>query len=335
MKILVTGATGLVGINLVRRLVTDGHQVRILVRQQSKMWPFDELQVDKCVGDIKELVSVREAVDGMEAVFHVAGYVNISPFVRIQAKLINVGGTDNVIEACRDAKVKRLIHTSSIVAIGYGSKDKPATEQSEWNLASLHNPYSDTKREAEEHVLQAAHTGALDAVVLNPGYILGPWDIKPRSGLMMLAVAHGKMKFYPQGGIAIAPVDAVVEAFIQALHIGCSGERYILGGENLTYREILTLMAKVTGVKGPRIPLIRTATWPLGIMGDCLGSIWPRRFANMNSNVLRIRGIGHYVNSDKARRELNYNPGPAKQAIESAYRWFVENEYIKTNNSFD
>jgi dihydroflavonol-4-reductase len=328
MKILVTGATGLVGINLVHRLINEGHQVRILVRKKSRTWPFQNLILEKCVGDITDAKSVREAVDGCEVVFHAAGYVNISPFIREYAERINVHGTENVIHACIDAKVKRLVHTSSIAAIGYGTKEQPATEESEWNFARMHNPYTDTKRAGEQRVLDAVKGGNLDAVIVNPGYIIGPWDMKPTSGRMILSVVQGKMPFYPIGGISVAPVDAVIDGHIKALSKGECGERYILGGENLSYREIFEIIADIAGVTSTRIPLKPYFTWPIGLTGNLLGKFWPRTFADLNSRVFQIGSIQHYVSSKKAECKLDYHPKTARIAIREAYDWFREYGYI-------
>ncbi len=328
MKILVTGATGLVGINLVRRLIKAGHDVRILLRKSSQTWPLDGLPLEKAYGDITKPSTLRSAVDGCEVVFHVAGYVNISPFVRHHTESINVEGVRHIVTACLDAGVKRLVHTSSIAAIGYGSPDNPATENSEWNFKDLNNPYCDSKYEGEQVVLQAVRNHSLDAVVVNPGYIIGPWDIRPTSGRMLIMIAKGKVPVYPLGGISLAPVDAVVDGHINALIKGKTGERYILGGDNLTYLDIMKLMATITKAKTPKLPLDPRLTWPVGFLGGLLGRIWPHTFADINNHVMRIGRIGHYVSSDKARKELDYQPASAQQAIQTAYDWFVEYKYL-------
>lgn len=328
MKILVTGSTGLVGVNLVRRLMTEGHQVRILIRAKSNTSPFKGLSLECVTGDIADIKSVKRAADGCEVVFHLAGFVNMSPFVRVQAERVNVKGTENVLAACCETKVRRLVHTSSIAAIGYGSNEKPATEESDWNFADLHSPYCDTKREGERCVLESVRQGRIDAVVVNPGYILGPWDMKPSSGRLMLLIAKYRIPVYPTGGISVVHVEDVVEGHIRALQRGQSGERYILAGENLSYRELMGLMAKQVGVSPPRIPLWSAVATPLGWFGDIMGRVWPRTFDDVNTLGIQIGAIGHYVSFEKARRELGYNPRPAQEAVHDAYRWFREHDYL-------
>ena len=328
-KVLVTGATGLLGVNLVQRLVALGYAVRLLVRYKSPLWPFDGLEIEQAVGDITDGKSVREAVEGCDVVFHGAGFVTFSPFLRERAVQVNVVGTHNVIEACQGAKVERLVHVSSIAAVGYGSRGELVNETAPWNFKSLADPYHDTKRAAEEGVLQAVAERALPAVVVNPAYVLGPWDMKPSSGRLILLVASGKVKVYPTGGISVVHVRDVVEGMIRALHRGRVGERYILGGDNLAYREVLTKLARVVGVAPPRIPLQAWVTRPLGWMGDQLGQIWPRAFADINTPVLASGHAKHYVSSEKAQRELGYTYRPAEAAMEDAYRWFVQHGYLK------
>lgn len=328
MIICITGGTGLVGVNLVHRLAREGHELRLLVRAGSNVKPFEGIAYQKVVGDITDRRSVRRAIDGCEVVFHLAGFVNMSPFLRRKAEEINVHGTENVVAACLVAKVRRLVHTSSIAAIGYGSKEEPADENSYWNFSGLHGPYYDTKRAGEQHVLSAVQTDKLDAVVVNPGYILGPWDMKPSSGRLLILIAKKRLPAYPLGGISVAHVDDIVQGHIAAMEKGHSGRRYILAGENLSYKELMTMMAEVAGVAPPRLPLPRTLAAPLGWCGDLLGHFWPHTFNDFNSLGLKIGAIGHYVSSEKAKRHLSYQPQPARRAVEDAYAWFIKNKYL-------
>ncbi len=328
MKILVTGATGLIGINLVQRLINDGYEVRILIRKSSRSWPLQNLKLEKAYGDITRPETLAAAVKDCEAVFHVAGYVNLSPFVRHHTERINVEGTRNVLAACVSAGVKRLVHTSSIAAIGHGSLEEPATEVSAWNFDWLHSPYTDSKRSGEELVLAATRSGAIDAVIVNPGYVIGAWDIRPTSGRMLLMISRKQVPFYPTGGISVAPVDAVAAGHLQALRQGKTGERYILGGDNITYQKMMSLMAEVAEVPAPRFALDPRWTRPVSKVGDVLGKFWPRSFADFNSNVMALGATHHYVSSEKARAKLNYQPTSARNAIQEAYDWFKEYRYI-------
>lgn len=322
MKILVTGATGLLGINLVRRLAAEGHSIRILIRDKSPLEHLQELPLERVVGNILDPASVREAVADCEWVFHLAGLVCLSPFARKATERINIQGTQNVVDACCEAKVARLIHVSSIAAVGYGTLKQPATEDSEWNFADHHNPYNDSKRWGEERVLDAVQDRDLNAVIVNPGYVIGPYDVKPTSGRLLLAIARGRVPAYPMGGIACVSVHEVVNGMIQAANMGRTGHRYILGGENLSYLDLMTKMANAVGATAPRFPMHPLVIKPLGLLGDFLGHFWPRQFGDINSVVFNSTAIHHYVSSAKAVNELAYTETSVDAAIDEAVQWF-------------
>ena len=327
-RIFVTGATGLIGINLVRRLAVGGHRIRILARNNSPLWPFEGLNIEVARGDITDINSLHHAIKGCETVFHLAGLVVVSPFVREWAERINVEGTRNILAACRRIPIKRLIHTSSIVAVGHGPKNNPATEDSEWNLKALHNPYYDTKRRAEDLVLESVSRDQIDAVVVNPSYVFGPYDVKPSSGHLIRLIAANRANLYPLGGINVVGVDDVVSGHISAWQRGRSGERYILGAENLSYRELMNMIADRFGTRHPSIPLHPAWTTLLGLSGDLLGRFWPKAFSDINSQFFRISRIGHYVSSAKAIRELGYQPHPIGEAIDAAIQWLRANKML-------
>lgn len=327
-RIFVTGATGLIGINLVRYLAQRGQRIRILAREKSPLWPFEGLNIEVARGDITDVHSLHQAIEGCDTVFHLAGFVVISPFVRKRAEQINVEGTRNILAACRRGSIKRLIHTSSIATIGYGPRNHPATEDSEWNFKDLHNPYSDTKRHAENLVMQAVASGDLDAVVVNPGYVFGPFDVKPTSGRLIQVIAANRAKIYPRGGINFVGVGDVVAGHIAAWKKGRTGERYILGGENLAYRDLMIMIADRLGIHHPFIPLHPLWTTPIGMLGDILGRFCPKVFSDINSQVFRITEIGHYVSSEKAIRELGYQPHPIGEALDAAIRWLRQHKML-------
>jgi dihydroflavonol-4-reductase len=328
MKILITGATGLVGVNLVQKLAESDHGLRILTRVHSNTKAIDHLNLERVIGNVSDYESVRRAVDGCEIVFHLAGRVDMNPFNREKVECVNILGTENVIKACLDAKVQRLIHTSSIAAVGYGNRTAPANEKSAWNFRSLHHPYYDSKRAGELRVLEAVKKKGLDATILNPAFILGPWDVKPSSGAFVIMLAKYPIPFYPTGGISVAHVESVVQGHLAALEKGRAGERYILAGDNISYRRLMSFVAELSEHTPPFIPLLRPATIPMGLLGDVLGRAWPNFFQRLNSKMLKSGSIDHCVSSDKARKELDYRPLSAQRAVEDAYKWFRDYGYL-------
>ena len=235
MPVFVTGGTGFLGVNLIRSLVQDGHTVRALVRPTSPRVGLESPAIEFIEGDITDLESLRRGIAGCDRAYHLAGWVQVTPWGIEKARRINVGGTRNICQACIEHGVTRLVHTSSIAAVGHGPMNAPATEESDWNFQFLNAPYHTTKHESEQVVKDFVGRG-LDAVMVNPAYVIGPFDIKPTSGEIILKVAKGKLPGYPsRGGIGFVDVREVVSGMRLAMEKGRPGERYILNGENISY----------------------------------------------------------------------------------------------------
>lgn len=329
MPILVTGGTGLLGVNLVRRLVSDGCAVRVLVRNTSSRVGLDSGNIEFIEGDITDAASVRRAMTGCDEVYHLAGWVQISSWGMRIARRVNVDGTRNVCQAALDVGVRRMLHTSSIAAIGTGTIDTPGTEQTPWNVADHSCPYHITKHKAERVVADYVERG-LDAVIVNPTWVVGPWDTKPSAGRVIIRVAARRLPFYPRcGGINYVDVRNVAGGQILAMTKGRTGQRYILGGQNLSYLSFLTMVAELAGVPtlrpGPPYALL----YPFAAVGSVLGRLWPRLFRDANLSLLRSAFTEHYVSSDKACRELGYEALPVADAVWDAIDWFVAHKYMK------
>jgi len=327
MKILVTGATGLVGVNLVRRLCKDGYDVRVLVRRNSNRKGFEGIRVEEVIGDVRDYESVKNAMKGVRYVYHVAGVVDMSRFFKKEMENVNIKGTENVCRAALESGVERLVHTSTISAVGTGpSKDQPWDENCEWNFGPLNNPYCTTKYEGEKVVHSYVKKG-LNAVIVNPAYMFGPWDIKPTSGRMIVTIAKYGIPGYPGGGNNFVDVEDVVEGHLLAMAKGKTGERYILANENLTYKEIFTIIAEVVGRKPPRFYIPKSILVPVSYIGDILGIFAPDTFKDFNSSTVSFGYTTQYVTAKKAIKELGFKQTPVRVAVEKAYRWFKDNGY--------
>ena len=187
LPVFVTGGTGFLGVNLIRSLAADGHRIRALVRPTSKRLGLDLENVEFVQGDVTDLDSVRRGMDGCDQVYHVAGWVQFTPWGMKTARRVNVEGTENVCRTALEIGVGRVVHTSSIAAVGHGPIDAPANEETVWNLGHLRVPYYETKHEAEVVVQRYVRQG-LDAVIVNPGYIVGPYDSKPTGGRLLIRI---------------------------------------------------------------------------------------------------------------------------------------------------
>ncbi len=329
--IFITGGTGFLGLTLARLLVSRGKPVRLLVRANSSRVGLDSDLIEFVRGDVTDAASVRAAMLGCDQVYHLAAWVQISPWGWEVARRTNVEGTRNVCSAALESGVQRVVHTSSIATIATGSLDDPADEDTPWNLRARasRTPYYRSKRAAEEVVLDHVGRG-LDAVIVNPTYLVGPWDVKPSSGRILIHTATGRLPIYPnRGGINCADVRQVAAGHILAMDRGKTGARYILGGENLPFRSYLSRIAAVAGVPAPRIGLPYAALVPFAATGSILGRVLPKLFRDVNLCVLNSAFLEHYVRSAKAARELGYEISSIDRAIEDGIRWFVEYGYMK------
>jgi len=236
-KILVTGATGLVGGNLARMLVQErGEQVKVLVRAGANTVALDDLDIEQVQGDLTDPASLALAMQGCDRVYHSAALVSMWNGHLEQMRRVNAGGTVNVLQAAMDAGVQRVVHVSTNGVIGMGTREAPADETAPFDPAAYGTAYSVTKREAHDAALDFAARG-LDVVIGCPTYMFGPWDIKPSSGTLIIESARGKLKLYPPGGNNIVPVADVCRGLVLACERGRTGEAYLLASQdgNLSY----------------------------------------------------------------------------------------------------
>jgi dihydroflavonol-4-reductase len=323
MKVLVTGATGFLGGWLVKRLLAEGLEVRIIKRANSSLEELEGLKLEIFNGDVTDKESLLQATKGVDTVFHLAGLIGYSRAQRSAMERVNVEGTRNVIDACEANSVRKLVHLSSVVAIGASFDKKPLNENSDFNVSHLHLGYFDTKHDAEVLIRDAVKAGRIDAVMINPSTIYGPADAKKGSRGVQLKVARGKFPVYPPGGVSIVSVDDVVDAIMAVWKKGRPAERYIVSGENLLLKDVFDQIAGFAGVKPPTLPLPRPAIFALGKVGDFLearGKKGPINTENAWTSVLY-----HWFENEKAKKELGLNPKPASYALEQSVRWMKDN----------
>lgn len=320
MKVLVTGATGFLGSWLTRGLVTADLDVRVLCRPSSDLSDLQGLKFETAHGDVTDLESVRKATKGVDSVFHLAGVIAYTKSERAKMDLVNITGTEFVIQACIENDIRKLVHMSSVVAVGASLDGKrPLDENSPFNLSHWNLGYSETKRRGEELVANAVRSKKIDAVILNPATVYGGGDAKKGSRKTQLKVAQGRFPFYTPGGVNIVSVDDVVEATIKAWQIGKSGERYILGGENVTIKKLFQLVAKASGVEPPKLYMPKTVLTTLGKFGDLLESRGKK--TSFNSEAARMAVLYHWFDSSKAQRELGLKSTPAEISIGNSVAW--------------
>jgi len=324
MHVALTGATGLVGGNLAQALLAAGHTVTATRRGGSRAAHLDELDLQWAQADLSDTEGLSHAFQGAEVVFHCAAAVSVRRVPPPWMVDANVAGTQRVIDACQAAGVRRLLHCSSTVAVGVSEGPAPIDETAPWNLPAhgLDDGYALTKHDSEQ-LVHAAVARGFDAVMVNPGYMFGPMDIRPSSGRMIQEVVAGRMIGSTPGSNCFVDVRDVAAGMIAAAERGRCGERYILGGDNLHYGEVFALIARVAGVRPPRraIPAwaARVAGWA-GDLHESLSSAEP--FLN-SSTIAWGYAPGFRFSSAKAERELGYTHRPVGQAIRAALDWWA------------
>jgi dihydroflavonol-4-reductase len=318
-RVAITGASGLLGGNLAAELVAAGHTVVATKRGATKLGHLDDVAIEWRDADLGSVDKLAAAFAGCEAVFHCAAAVSVERVVTSEMRDTNVGGTERVIEACKRANVKRLVHTSSVVAIGLTTNGQPCDETAEWNFdrEGLLDAYAITKHEAELVVQRAD----IDAVIVNPTYMIGPRDARPSSGKLVIKIAKRQVPGSTPGYNNFVDVRDVARGMITVWQKGKRGERYILGGHDMTYRDFFATVARVAGVKPPPFKIPYRIAKLVGRVGDFIESRGKEPLTNSTQIDYAYTDKFRFT-SQKAQMELGYTYGPLEPAIRDCLDWF-------------
>jgi dihydroflavonol-4-reductase len=326
-KVLVTGGSGFIGGSLSRGLLERGFRVRAYYRPGDDARLISSPAIEKIEGDICDIRLLSEAARGCACVFHTAGNVSFRRADRRLQYRVNVEGTRAVVAACRLAGVTRLVHTSTVNTLGIPSPDGAVgDENTTYTGETAWFGYARTKKVAEDTAL-AACGPSLDVVVVNPGTVFGPGDVNRNAGSYILAIARAPVLFYPEGGTNCVHIDAVVAGQVAAFEKGRSGERYILGGENLTYREIFSIIAGLLGRRAPRFRLPALPSMAAAAAIEIASSILGVR-SRLALEAARASRIKFFYSSDKARRDLGLPSIPFRLAARDAIEWYRAQGYL-------
>ncbi|HEX7323514.1 MAG TPA: NAD-dependent epimerase/dehydratase family protein [Mycobacterium sp.] len=333
VRALVTGGTGLVGSNLVAGLIDHGVDVRVLCQPAVSTSALDGLDCQAHAGDVLDGVdALAAAMDGCAWVFHVAA---ISDYWRYRGHdrlyRTNVEGTRNMLAAALRSGVQRFVLTSSIGALGVPAPGHQLTEADEFNLRPRRFPYGYSKHLAEGELRRAVAAG-LPAVAVNPSVIIGPRDVNGINSAMFVEAAHGRLRIAPPGGTNFVSVADVVFGHIAAAERGRVGERYILAGENLSFRDAFGAVCEMVGRPQPKVVLPR---WAIPVLASAVAAaravVGPR--LPIDAKQMRLSAVGIYADGGKARRELGVPLTPFRTAIGDAYDWYREHHYFSGRHS--
>lgn len=323
--VLVTGATGFVGANLVGELVRRGFAVRTFSRTPPS--PAGRGGVTQIhTGDIRDTTALRNAIGGCDTVFHTAAIVSFRREDRQEMIDVNAGGTMAVSGACLAAGVRRLVHTSSVAALGHRDDGGLIDESTAFNWGNVPG-YRYSKHLAEAEVLSAVGRG-LDAVMVNPSVIVGPGDRHVHGGQLVRDAWHGRLRVYAAGGMNLVGVADVVRGEIAAAEKGRRGERYILAGANLTHREALTFVARVLGKPGPRLKVPVRAVKVAARLLETAAAITGTG-AIITPDLVAGLGCYNWYSTQKARRELGFTPTSLERAVREAFLWYREHGMLR------
>ena len=322
MKALVTGATGFIGGNLARELLSDGHEVRVLCRVGADMTNVEGLDVEVAVGDLRDRVSLDRAMEGREALFHAAALYSLwSPDPGDFART-NVEGTVNILEAAKGAGVGRVVYTSTASVFGHWKGGPIPNESSRCTPDEIVDGYHRTKFLAEEKALEYCERG-LDVVIVNPTAPVGPWDPKPTpTGRIVLDFIRRRMPAYIDTGINIVDVRDVVRGHVLAYEKGKVGERYILGNRNVALKELLEVMGRVTGMSAPRVKLPYGLAMTLARVDHLFSVKLLNRAPRVPVSGVRMARHPMYFDCSKAVSELGMPQTPIEEALRDAVTWF-------------
>lgn len=329
MEALVTGANGFIGAALARTLLEAGHRVRVLVRPKGDRRSLEGLAVETVEGDVRDRGSILAAVKGCGWVFHTAALYQLWTPDKATLYASNVEGTRNVLEAAWEVGVERVVHTSTVGVFPPSRSGQPISEEAEGTVDQVCGDYKRSKFLAEAEARALARRG-LPVVIVNPSAPVGPGDWKPTpTGRIIVDYLNGKMWAYVATGLNIIGVEDVALGHLRAAERGRPGERYILGHENLTLRQIFAILAGVSGIPAPRVKVPRGVVLPLGHVSQWVAEHVTGRPPQIPLDAARMAQHFMFFENRKAREELGIRPGPAQDALVRAAQWFAAQGYVR------
>ena len=329
MRILLTGATGFIGSAILRQLIQRGDNVHVLVRPNSNKKNLRGLDCKIFLGDLKDLSSIEPAIKTCQVLMHVAADYRLWALNPEELTTTNVDGTKNIMTAAINANVKKIIYTSSVATLGKNRNNMPANEDTPSSLSDMIGVYKKSKFLAEQEVRRMIVDESLPAIIVNPSAPIGPRDLKPTpTGQIIVKAANGEIPAYIKTGLNVVHVDDVAQGHLLALERGVIGERYILGGENLTFKEILELVSECTEKAAPTISISPNVVLPIAYLVQAWATLTKSSEPFITVDGVRMSRQVMYYDSKKAELKLGYKSRSAKEAIRDAIKWFGEHGYL-------
>jgi dihydroflavonol-4-reductase len=326
MTTLVTGAAGFLGSHVTRQLVARGETVRVLMRASSTNRAIADLPLEYVTGDLRDAASLERAMAGVKRVFHVAADYRLWAKRSQDIYDSNVGGTKNLLEAAKRAGIEQLIYTSTVATLAVDRSELP-NERTDARLEEMVGHYKRSKWLAEKEALDAAKAG-LPVIVAMPTTPVGPWDWKPTpTGKIILDFLNGKMPGYVETGLNFVGVEECAAGHLLVAEKGKVGERYLLGGENLTLKGMLDILAKLTGLPSPKLKIPHGVALGVAYFESGFSRLLGRE-PQIPVEGVKIAQHMMFVDCSRAQKELGFQPGPVAAALDRAVRWYEANGYV-------
>jgi dihydroflavonol-4-reductase len=328
MLVFVTGATGFLGSHVAHALAEQGADLRLLVRSTSNLKNLEGLRAETATGDLRDSASLEKAIAGCEVVFHVAADYRLWVPDPAEMYRSNVEGTRAILEAARKNGVRCVVYTSSVATMGFTGNGLPADEDSPVSLADMIGHYKRSKFMAEQVAMEAGRGGAMRVVTVNPTTPVGEQDVKPTpTGRIVVDFLKKKFPAYVETGLNLVDVRECARGHVTALEKGKSGERYILGGENLTLKQILDKLGAITQLPSPKVKLPYFVAYAAGAVDEMFSGRLLGREPRVTVETVRMGKKKMWASSNKAERELGWKIVPAEGALRRAVEWFRANGY--------
>lgn len=329
MKILVTGATGFLGSAITRLLLTDGHELKVLVRETSNRQNLEGLDLEVVIGDLGDISSLRRALKGCASLYHVAADYRLWTPEPEELYTTNVDGTRNLMRAAGEVGLTRIVYTSSVAVLGLTKDGTSSTEEEPVHLSDMTGHYKRSKFLAEELVRTMYVDEGLPIVIVNPSMPVGARDLKPTpSGRIIVDFINGRMPAYVDTGLNLVHVDDCALGHRLAFEKGRVGERYILGGENHSLKSILRILSNLSGRRVPRLRLPHQVLFPFAFGSEAWSRISGSE-TRLTRDALRMAQKKMFFSSEKAKKELNFSSRSAEEALSDAVTWFSDNNYFR------
>jgi dihydroflavonol-4-reductase len=329
MKVLVTGANGFLGSHIVKKLIDSGYEVKAFILPNTSEDPLQGLTYEVCKGNLLNSIDISNALESCDYVIHTAAVTDVWPSKNQISWKINYDAVVNLVNEIRKKPIKKLVHVGTANSFGFGTFEKPGTEDTPYSCGKYGLDYMDSKKAAQDFLLsESRQQNPLPVVIINPTFMIGENDSKPGPGEMIISVMTRKIPGYASVGRCFSSVEDVAQACVNALQKGQIGECYITGGTNMCYQDFFSLIGKIANVQPPKIKIPTWIAVPFAGLIEFFAYIQKKK-PKLSRSMAKISGDGHYYSSEKAIKAIDYHQSNLEDSLSKAIQWYISHGYVK------